>query len=69
MKSSVYIKESNADRRTNAMKRTVHENIHTPYSLHDMNAVALEIDGDNLIMRLQSGMVCTTNLIIRWMAT
>ena len=35
------------------MKRTIHE----PYSLHDMNVIALEVDGDTLVMRTQSGMV------------
>lgn len=31
-----------------------------PYSLHDMNVIAFEIDGDNIIMRTQSGMVRNT---------
>lgn len=42
------------------MKQTVRATIHEPYSLHDMNVIALEIDGENLIMRTQSGMVRTT---------
>ncbi len=42
------------------MKQTIRPNSHEPYSLHDMNVIALEIDGDNLIMRTQSGIVQTT---------
>ena len=42
------------------MKRTIRETIHEPYSLHDMNVIALEVDGDTLVMRTQSGMVVTT---------
>ena len=42
------------------MKRTIREPIHEPYSLHDMNVIALEADGDTLVMRTQSGMVETT---------
>ena len=42
------------------MKRTIRETIHEPYSLHDMNVIALEVDGDTLVMRTQSGMVETT---------
>ena len=39
------------------MKRTIRENIIAPYSLHDMNVISFEIEGDNLIMRTQSGMI------------
>lgn len=42
------------------MKRTIRENVFEPYSLHDMNVIALEVMGDTLIMRTQSGMVETT---------
>lgn len=42
------------------MKHTIRENIHAPYSLHDMNVIAFEAAGDNIIMRTQSGMVKTT---------
>ena len=42
------------------MKRTIRETIYEPYSLHDMNVIALEVDGDTLVMRTQSGMVETT---------
>lgn len=42
------------------MKRTIRENIHAAYSLHDMNVIAFEVSGNDLIMRTQSGMVKTT---------
>lgn len=38
------------------MKRTIRENIIVPYSLHDMNVIDFEVQGENLIMRTQSGM-------------
>ena len=41
------------------MKITRFYNPEIPYSLHDMNVVEFEINGDNLIMRTQSGMVRT----------
>lgn len=41
------------------MKRIVRENVHEPYSLHDMNVIALETESDTLILRTQSGMVET----------
>ncbi len=41
------------------MKKTIRENIHAPYSLHDMDIVALEINGRDLIVRLQNGMTKT----------
>ncbi len=43
------------------MKRTVRNNINTPFSLHDMNVIALDIAGDDLILRTQGGMLKTTN--------
>ena len=42
------------------MKRTIREDVYEAYSLHDMNVIALEVEGDTLIMRTQSGMVETT---------
>lgn len=42
------------------MKRTIRENIKAAYSLHDMNVIAFEINGDDLTMRTQSGMIKTT---------
>lgn len=42
------------------MKRTVRPNIDPPYSLHDMNIIAFEAEGDKLTLRTQSGMVKTT---------
>lgn len=38
------------------MKRTVRENINTAYSLHDMNVITFDINGNNIVMRTQSGM-------------
>lgn len=42
------------------MKRCIRHNIHTEYSLHDMNVTAFELSGNNIVMRTQSGMVETT---------
>lgn len=44
------------------MKQTVRNNIHAPYSLHDMNVIVFEIDDDTLVMRPQYGMVKTEGL-------
>ncbi len=41
------------------MKITKFYNPEIPYILHDMNVIEFEINGDNLIMRTQSGMVRT----------
>ena len=42
------------------MRQVVRQNIHAPYSLHDMYVTALEISGDSIVLRMQSGMVKTT---------
>ena len=42
------------------MRETIRHNIKTPYSLHDMNVIAFEVSGNDLTMRMQSGMVQTT---------
>ena len=42
------------------MKKLHRENIPFPYSLHDMNIIELEADGDKLMLRTQSGIVKTT---------
>ncbi len=42
------------------MKRTVRNNIHTAYSLHDMNVIAFDVANHDIIMRTQYGMVKTT---------
>lgn len=42
------------------MRETIRHNIHAPYSLHDMNVFAFEVNGDDIIMRTQSGIVKTT---------
>ena len=41
------------------MKRTIRENINPAYSLHDMNVIAFEVNGNDIVMRTQSGMVKT----------
>ncbi len=48
--------------RMNGMKQTVRANINPPYSLHDMNVIAFEVEGDTIIMRTQSGMIKTEGL-------
>ncbi|MBQ9992638.1 MAG: hypothetical protein IJP33_04335 [Firmicutes bacterium] len=42
------------------MKRTLRKNFETAYSLHDMNVIAIEAVGEDVILRTQSGMVKTT---------
>ena len=42
------------------MTKTIRNNIHPPYSLHDMNVIDFEATGNTLIMRTQSGIVKTT---------
>ena len=41
------------------MKRTIRENINSPYTLHDMNVIAFEVTDNDILMRTQSGMVKT----------
>ena len=43
------------------MRETIRHNINASYSLHDMNVIAFEVNGDDVIMRTQSGMVKTGN--------
>ena len=40
--------------------KTIRDNINPPYSLHDMNVISFEAEGDNMIMKTQSGMIKTT---------
>lgn len=42
---------------TTTMKEVIRENIHSPYGLHDMNVIAFDIRDNDLIMKMQSGMV------------
>ncbi len=42
------------------MIRTVRPNIDPPYSLHDMTVIRFEVNGEDLVMFTQSGMVKTT---------
>ena len=44
------------------MRQTIRENVHIPYSLHDMNVIAFEVDEDTVVMRTQSGMIKTEGL-------
>ena len=44
------------------MKRTIRDNMNTPYSLHDMNVFEFEVSGKDIIMKTQSGIVETTSL-------
>lgn len=41
------------------MKKTVFYPTDAPYSLHDMNVIAFEVNGDNIKVKTQSGMVKT----------
>jgi hypothetical protein len=41
------------------MRRVIRENICAPFSLHDMNVIAFEVCGNDMIMRTQSGMIET----------
>ncbi|MBQ2866414.1 MAG: hypothetical protein IJE90_07880 [Clostridia bacterium] len=43
------------------MKITRFHNPEISYSLHDMNVTEFEINGDNIIMRTQSGMERTAS--------
>lgn len=49
-------------KRTSSMNQTVRANINTPYSLHDMNVIAFEVEEDTITMRTQSGMIKTEGL-------
>ena len=42
------------------MKRTVRENIHSAFTLHDRNVIAFEVREKDLVMRTQSGILETT---------
>lgn len=41
------------------MKKAIRENIHVEYSLHDMNVIEFSVDGNDMLMRTQSGIVQT----------
>ena len=43
------------------MKRTIRENIQAAYSLHDMNITALEMNGNDVMLRTQTGLIKTGN--------
>ena len=42
------------------MKRTIRSNIHPPYSLHDRHIIDFDVEGDDVIMRSETGLVETT---------
>ena len=42
------------------MIKTIRDNINPAYSLHDMNVIAFEVEGNNIIMKTKSGMIKTT---------
>jgi len=44
------------------MKRTIRDNIIAPYSLHDMNVIELLPQGEDLVMKTQTGIICTEGL-------
>ena len=39
------------------MKKTIRNNINSPYTLHDMNVYAFEVTDNDIIMKTQSGIV------------
>lgn len=39
----------------------IRDNYRAPYSLHDMNVIAFDVSGDDIVMRTQSGVVKTGN--------
>ena len=39
------------------MKKTIRNNINSPYTLHDMNACAFDVSDNDIIMKTQSGIV------------
>ena len=42
------------------MKRTVRDTVHAPYTLHDRNVIAFEVSGNDIMMKIESGIVETT---------
>jgi len=39
------------------MNETIRQNIHAPYSLHDMNVFAFDVSGNDIVVRTQSGII------------
>ena len=39
------------------MKKTIRNNINSPYTLHDMNVCAFDVSDNDIIMKTQSGIV------------
>ena len=44
------------------MKKTIRNNINPPYSLHDMNISAFDVDNNRIIMRSETGLIKTIGL-------
>lgn len=44
------------------MKRSIRNNINSPYTLHDMNVIEFEVTGNNIVMKTQSGLVETAGV-------
>ena len=42
------------------VKRTIRDNINSPFTLHDMNVFSFEVTDNDIVMRTQTGMVETT---------
>lgn len=43
------------------MRKTIFNHVNEPYSLHDMNIISFDADGDTLTVRTQSGLIKTAN--------
>ena len=43
------------------MKKTIRNNINSPYTLHDMNVCAFDVSDNDIIMKTQSGIVEVTS--------
>ena len=43
------------------MKKTIRNNINAPYTLHDRNVIAIDAMENDLVMRLQSGILETAS--------
>lgn len=54
-----YIRNKKLQEGGHAMRETWWEASQVPYSLHDMNIIALEVSGEDLLLRSQSGLVKT----------
>lgn len=44
------------------MKRSIRNNINSPYTLHDMNVIEFEVTENDIVMKTQSGLVETAGV-------